>query len=481
MDATTNEINGVLDSYNNNNDDNNVQLLLSILDAHPMDDINGDIGEETGAGPAETYYKESNNNKRVLFAMCVGIVDANGDALVNLDLPPWSTIKKRSEVKPNQKSLYQEMKRRIGESSEGPRGANWPTAKIVDWLMKNPLQSEADLQFLHNETSRFRIVIETAEQSTTAGTEKQWRGSIPYLRIIMSLTEDDIKSEFIKHGRNKTRLELDARNSEVREKTVYELIAERWNDENYNPVVPSFMVHEDFRCQTDCAYEKVKLLSPATGDKVRNVISNMRACLNRIISNWEQSGQGDSGVLPENRLSNQHGNLQNRSPAALDSRASFLGDGYPSYLLVLWEIADSHQILHHTLQRLAVGVGVDNALTTPSVIRRSPHQSTSPLTINPTIGSMLNETMETFADRMANAQIENTRTKEQGRRDSEIFQEKTRINSRLSLLIDMIRATKKEQFRSKNEEEKQFLQQEIDSIEEEMESLNSTLREIGRK
>jgi hypothetical protein len=108
------------------------------------------------------------------------------------------------------------------------------------------------------------------------GTEKQWRGSVPYLRLIMSLTEDDIKEKYILHGINKTRLELDSRNSDVREKNVYELIAERWNDEKYNPVVPPFMVHEDFRCPTDCAYEKVIGLAPATAEKVRNIISHMR-------------------------------------------------------------------------------------------------------------------------------------------------------------------------------------------------------------
>jgi hypothetical protein len=81
------------------------------------------------------------------------------------------------------------------------------------------------------------------------------------------------------------------------------------------------MVHEYFCCPTDSAYEKVIGLAAATGEKVRNVISHMRASLNRIITNWEQSGQGYSGHLPVNGA---HGNLQNRSVAALDSRASFL-------------------------------------------------------------------------------------------------------------------------------------------------------------
>jgi cell pole-organizing protein PopZ len=232
--------------------------------------------------------------------------------------------------------------------------------------------------------------------------------------------------------------------------------------------------------------------------------------LNRIITNWEQSGQGDSGHLPEN---GEHGNLQNRPATALDCRASFLGDGYPSYLLVLWEIADTHQILQHTLQRLAVGVGSTSARSPPSVIKcptRPP--STTPMG-DQSIASVLNETMDVFAEKMVNAQRENqafqekrelenqayqdktridsqayqekTRIESQAyeektRIDSQAYQEKTRINSRISQLTDLVRSTKKEKFRSRDEEEKIFLQQEIDSMETEIQSLHSSLREVDR-
>ena len=442
----------------------NVKQLLAILDSKP----DNDTGLVTGS--AATTYMESNEDKRVLFAMCIGLVDPTGDALVNVEHPPWSTIKKRREVIPNQKTLVAEMKRRLlVDCKEGPRAANWTMAKITDWLVQNPIKSTVDTNFIAQEVSKFRSVIEAVEQSTVVAMDKQWRGSVPYLRMIMSLTEDDIKQQYILHGTKKTRAELDARNSDVREKTVYELIADRWNDENFNPVVPSFMVHEDFRCPTDCAFEFVKEMTPATGEKVRDVISHMRANLNRIISNWEQSGQGDSGHLPDNGEANQHGNLQNRSAAALDSRASFLGAGHPSYLLVLWEIADTHQILQHTLQRLSVGVCASDASLPPSVIKCPRRLSNSPPITDQSIGSMLHETMDNFADKMANVQ-----------RDNHSFQEKTRINARISHLTDLVRATKKEKFRSKNEEEKSFLQEEIVSIETEIESLNATLREFNR-
>jgi hypothetical protein len=153
-------------------------------------------------------------------------------------------------------------------------------------------------------------------------------------------------------------------------------------------------------------------------------------------------------------------------------------------LLVLWEIADSHQILQHTLQRLAVGVGASDASMPPSVIKCPPRRSTSPTTIDQSIGTVLNDTMDTFAEKLANANRETQRelvnANRETQREDHIFREKTRINARISQLTDQIRATKKEKFRSKNEEEKSFLDEEIISLEKEIESMNVALRECNR-
>jgi hypothetical protein len=43
-----------------------------------------------------------------------------------------------------------------------------------------------------------------------------WRGSVPYLRLILCLTQDDIKFAFLRRADAQSRQELDARNSENR-------------------------------------------------------------------------------------------------------------------------------------------------------------------------------------------------------------------------------------------------------------------------
>ena len=47
----------------------NVGRLLAILDAKPADDMADEV-----TSCVETTYKESNNDKRVLFAMCIGLM-----------------------------------------------------------------------------------------------------------------------------------------------------------------------------------------------------------------------------------------------------------------------------------------------------------------------------------------------------------------------------------------------------------------------
>ena len=54
------------------------------------------------------------------------------------------------------------------------------------------------------------------------------------------------------------------------------------------------------------------------------------------------------------------GGLQGRRARALENRAAFLY-GRPSYLLYFWEIADRHQLLQSTLQRLRDSVGASDA------------------------------------------------------------------------------------------------------------------------
>ena len=207
----------------------------------------------------------------------------------------------------------------------------------------------------------------------------EWRGCIPYMRLFLCLTQDDIKSAFLRRADARTCHELDACNSVVRPPTVFELISDRRKDENFNPVAPISECHEDFATPTNCAYSEVAALMRATPQKVEDVLASIRSNLLRIIQNWERSGQGEGGRHagddeeledPEDYIildtsSVRFGSLTTRSECALQNRAALL-KGKPSYLLYFWELADRHQLLQSSLQRLDDNVGASDASSAPS-------------------------------------------------------------------------------------------------------------------
>jgi len=176
-----------------------------------------------------------------------------------------------------------------------------------------------------------------------------------------------------------------------RPQTVFELVAQLWNDSSFNPTAPASDCHSDYQTAVDCSYEVVAGLAPATPQKIEDVFTSMRSDLLRIISRWEQSGQGEGGMDNEQEQECQDdmmsmasssiasneaspraaganiGSLSGRPSRALQSRAAFL-NGRPSYLLYFWEVADAHQLLVSSLQRLSSRTGATDASSAPSAL-----------------------------------------------------------------------------------------------------------------
>ncbi|KAI2508206.1 hypothetical protein MHU86_6257 [Fragilaria crotonensis] len=277
----------------------------------------------------------------------------------------------------------------------------------MEWLERNPIQNVTDKEFLTNEVFRLRDLLIRAQQHQQehensgvlgGGGGRNWRGNVPYLRVIMCLTQDNVKRLFLARANARSRQELDARNSQIRPPTVFEVISDLWNSNDFNPIAPASECHVDFSSAIDCSYAQVAGLSPATPQRIEDLMVSMRSDLLRIISRWEQSGQGEGGMDAEEEVeeandedassssltpshqaddddgdtvrANFGGCLSRRPPRALQSRASFL-NGRPSYLLYFWEVADVHQILQSSLQRLNNKAGAADASRAPISSRSS--------------------------------------------------------------------------------------------------------------
>jgi hypothetical protein len=77
--------------------------------------------------------------------------------------------------------------------------------------------------------------------------------------------------------------------------TVFELETDQWNNDALSPIAPASECHVDFMSAIDCSHEHVAGLSPATPQRIKDLMVSTRSDLLGIISRWKQSGQGEGG------------------------------------------------------------------------------------------------------------------------------------------------------------------------------------------
>lgn len=177
-------------------------------------------------------YVNSGNQKKVLFLVCLGLcVSETDDApLFSFESEPWSRLPKTEMLRPVNVDFAKEVVRRsrLLRIHPTPRPLNWPKSQKIEWLEANPVQDSIDISFLRGEVSRLKEILERSladEQQQREllglggiGVSRggNWRGSVPYLRVILCLMQDDIKFAFLRRADAQSRQELDARNSENR-------------------------------------------------------------------------------------------------------------------------------------------------------------------------------------------------------------------------------------------------------------------------
>jgi hypothetical protein len=186
---------------------------------------------DESSSASEQVYVNSGNQKKVLYILCCGLLlsDTHKDTpLFSLDTEPWSLMPKTDVPRPMNADFAKEVVRRaeILCMHPTPRPLNWPKTQKIEWLEANPIQDNTDILFLRDEVSRVKHIMEQSlameqQQRELLGLSSvsrggNWRGNVPYPRIIMILTQDNIKVAFLRRADAQSRQELDARNSENR-------------------------------------------------------------------------------------------------------------------------------------------------------------------------------------------------------------------------------------------------------------------------
>jgi hypothetical protein len=157
---------------------------------------------------------------------------------------------------------------------------------------------------------------------------------------------------------------VENRNSkEKRPKTVWELMADEWNNPFFAPETEEIQgLHSNFSTTEALDHDLVSQMSPATPERCQRAVSSMIVELSRVIRNWEASGQGDGGVEEEEEederdvgdhdadgdngrvgVAGDYGCLKHRSRGALDVRHSFV-QSQQTYILYLWTIYKQESI-----------------------------------------------------------------------------------------------------------------------------------------
>ena len=435
----------------------------------------------------EKVWKEHNSTYESLFVLCLGQLKANASnndkptaPLLDVSSYPWNSLKGKC-FKPANKHLIKEIERRVEqfELKPKPRPNQWPSSRLLKWLNEHPIKGDVDCKFLAETVQKKEALIRAAANETTRETTteevavgKSWNGDIPYLRLIHCIVDDTIKPKFLRRNVPKTRQEIDARNSPIRESTVYEDIASLWNSKEFNP--ESFMTscHESFTEVKDLSYAAIADFSIANQRKVQDKIANIRRELLEIIKNWEQSGQGDGGIGYDSDDDDivdsptaGFGRLSNRPRRALDSRSAFLRNK-PPYLLYFWELADEQGLLSSTLQRLDDGVGVSDGASTVSLLSSNnsrKEKKSKPRVNNSDDDALNNLSRSIFAASQVNSASEACQAN----------------RKRVHELEDQARSYRMKIFDANNAsniEYKQFLETELETINKEIDSLNENSR-----
>jgi hypothetical protein len=199
-----------------------------------FDETTDDVGVNRTAEfscDSHKVYVNSGNQKKVLFLLCLGLClsETDDSPLFSFESEPWSRLPK-TEMRPVNVDFAKEVVRRarLLDIHPTPRLLNWPKSQKIDWLEANPVKDNIDISFLRGEVSRLKEILKRSladEQQQLElvglggiGVSRggNWRGSVPYLRVVLCLTQDDIKHAFLRRADAQSRQELDARYSENR-------------------------------------------------------------------------------------------------------------------------------------------------------------------------------------------------------------------------------------------------------------------------
>jgi hypothetical protein len=253
-----------------------------------------------GAGERQVDEEEEFDADYDFVVKSIGLKNDEGNELFDISKEPFKSSTKKKSWKPSKEKIMEEVTKRCEANPEAikvvPDVKRWTITQLTSWLKANPRPSfEADA--LRTNMTQFMNFLQ--DQHRRKKTQVQWNGNKPYLRLIHCLLDFEYMREaYVKSFNVKSREELDATNDEHRAQTVFELLAEKFNDDEYKPKTRVFpMLHIDFRVEMSLARDKIGApgKTPTDALKIKEKLNEMRVKLTRIEDAHSRSGQGQDG------------------------------------------------------------------------------------------------------------------------------------------------------------------------------------------
>jgi hypothetical protein len=186
-------------------------------------------------------------------------------ALVDFTKELWATKVPKKTWKLSMSDLKEEITWRVG-SEEPPQFKHWSVPRCTGWLISNLITQLGDVKYICHTVQEFVVpakeaAVEAQEFAPAARAcyAAPWQGNVPYIQLLLCLVEDDlIQNAYLHHLDALSCTQLDAHNSiDQRGLDVHEMLADKWNDPNFNPILPTNDVHKDYCFPTDCSHETV--------------------------------------------------------------------------------------------------------------------------------------------------------------------------------------------------------------------------------
>ena len=185
-------------------------------------------------------YLAANSSQQVLIAMSIGLVDPVtkrklGDFLVD---PVYTTMSNKAAFHPVVSVLKAEMKRRAkARGFQKFKKASALRPQCIQWLEDNPVIDVHDIAWIREEEgTTYAAIKDLLEEKQREEADKQtranWTTHEPWLRLYHCMVHDEAKEALANLDRVMQRDELDARNSDERPKTYYEVVTQLYNDED---------------------------------------------------------------------------------------------------------------------------------------------------------------------------------------------------------------------------------------------------------